>query len=407
MRTRLIMVAAVVATSLVVVAGANASVAGAAGGGRPTYTVGVLADLTGPGSSTNHSLPQGVYAGIKLARAEGYDIRAVVADTGTSPSQVLTAAQKLVDVDHVFAVIAASGVLFGATPFLTAHGIPVLGWSEDGPEWLTSKNMFSPGGPTDTVKVATTLGLFMQREGVTSAGFVGYGYVLSAEAAESQAASAREEGIKVGYLDTTFPLGSTNVQPLALAIKNDGVNGISGVVEPNAALALIVSLHEEDVALKAAVLFTGYGGDLEQGGTAALLAAQGVYFAVAFEPFELHTAATERFARYLKAIGIPGDPTFAEYMGYTSVDLLVHGLERAGAHPTQAGVIKALNGLKDYNAAGLLGTHTFNVGARTPVTAGVDNCLWFTKLVGRTFQLIPGAEPLCGAPVPGVTVASS
>lgn len=90
-------------------------------------------------------------------------------------------------------------------------------------------------------------------------------------------------------------------------------------------------------------------------------------------------------------------------MGYTSVDLLVHGLERAGGHPTQAKVIRALNRLKGYDATGLLGSHTLDVGARTPVPSGVDNCLWFTRLEGRTFELVKGAEPLCGKLIPGIT----
>lgn len=101
-------------------------------------------------------------------------------------------------------------------------------------------------------------------------------------------------------------------------------------------------------------------------------------------------------------MGVDTDPTFAEYQGYLSVDLLVHGLERAGPNPTRARLIAALNGIKSYDAAGLLGSHTLDVGARTPVPSGVDNCLWFVRLSGRRFQLVPGAEPLCGSQIPGI-----
>jgi len=268
--------------------------------------------------------------------------------------------------------------------------------------------MFSPEGPSDTTKVATTLGEFLKMEGVTNLGSVGYDYFLSAEAAESDADSAKVAGLKVGYLNTTFPLGSTNVQPLALAMKDAGVNGFVGPLEPNADLGLIVALRQLNIDLKAAVLFTGYGGDLEQGGSSTLQSAQGVYFALPFEPVELRTPATQRMERALRAAGVAsGDPTFAEYIGYTSVDLLLHGIEAAGANATQAGVIKSLNGLKAYDAAGLLGVHHFDLGARTPVTAGVANCLWFTKLVGTSFQLVPGAEPLCGSRVRGMVVPAA
>jgi ABC-type branched-subunit amino acid transport system substrate-binding protein len=386
--------------------GTGTSGTGTAASGR-TYTIGVLSDVTGPAASVNGSTSSGVQAGIKLAARDGYTIKEVVADTGTSPTQALTAAQKLVEQDNVLAVVAGSAVTFAAAPWLTSHGVPVLGWSEDGPEWLTSRNMFSPGGPSDPAKAATTLGKFLKMVDVTNLAVAGYGYVLSTEGALSFADSARAGGVKVGYLNGSVPLGTTNVQPLALAMKSAGVNGFVGLLEPNAALLTIQSLRQEGVALKAGVLFTGYGGDLQQAGPGAEAAANGVYFPMQFEPVELHTAATEQLQEDLRSVGVTTDPTFAEYMGYLSVDLLVHGLEKAGANATQANLIAALNGIGNYDAAGLLATHSLNVGARTPVPAGVDNCLWFTKLVGTTFQLVPGAEPVCGTLIPGIDHSNS
>lgn len=391
-----------VALLLVGAACGSASSASTSGAGGHVYTIGVLTDLTGAAASVNGSSPLGVQAGIKLAGRDGYRIKEVVADTGTNPGQVLTAAQDLVEQDHVFAVIAISAVTFTAAPWLTSHGIPVLGWSEDGPEWLTSRNMFSPGGPSDPAKGATTLTKFMKMVGVTNLGVVGYGYSLSAEGVKSFADAARDGGLKVGYENTTVPLGSTNVQPLALAMKSAGVNGLIGLLEPNASLLTVQALRQQGVDLKGAVLFTGYGGELRQAGPGALAAANGVYFALQFEPVGLHTAATEQFQKDLQSVGVTSVPTFAQYMGYLSVDLLVHGLQKAGSAPTQASLITALNGIKSYNAAGLLGDISLNVGARTPVPAGVDNCLWFDRESGSSYQLVPGAEPVCGTLVPSI-----
>jgi branched-chain amino acid transport system substrate-binding protein len=382
--------------------GASPSGGTSPSGGGHTYTIGVLADVTGPGASVNGSSSSGVQAGIKLAARDGYTVKMIVADTGTSPSQALTAAQQLVEQDNVEAVVAESAVTFGAAPWLAAHGVPVLGWSEDGPEWLTDRNMFSPGGPSDPAKAATTLGKFFKMVGVTNLAVVGYGYVLSSEGAKSFADSAKQAGVKVGYLNDTVPLGTTDVQPLVLAMKSAGANGFTGLLEPNAALLTIQALRQQGVHLKAGVLFTGYGGDLQQAGSGAEAAANGVYFPLQFEPVELHTSATEQLQKDLASVGVTTDPTFAEYVGYLSVDLLVHGLEKAGADPTQADLIKALNGIDPYDAAGLLTGHTLNVGARTPVPSGVDNCLWFTRLNGTKFQLVPGAEPVCGSLIPGI-----
>jgi ABC-type branched-subunit amino acid transport system substrate-binding protein len=409
MRSRLSAAVATLVLSLTLVAcgGSSGATSGTNSGtgnstGGHTYTVGVLADVTGPGASVNGSAEVGVQAGVKLAARDGYTVKTIVADTGTSPTQALTAAQKLVEEDNVVAVVSESAVAFGAAPWLTAHGVPVLGWSEDGPEWLTSRNMFSPGGPSDPAKAATTLGKFFKMVGVTNLAVVGYGYVLSAEGAKSFADSAKQAGVKVGYLNDTVPLGTTDVQPLVLAMKNAGVNGFIGLLEPNAALLTIQGLRQQGVDLKAGVLFTGYGGDLQQAGSGAEAAANGIYFPLQFEPVEMHTAATQQLQKDLASVGVRTDPTFAEYMGYLSVDLLIHGLQKTGANPTQADLIKALNAIDGYDATGLLSSHTLNVGARTPVPSGVDNCLWFTRLNGASFELVQGAEPVCGSLIPGI-----
>jgi branched-chain amino acid transport system substrate-binding protein len=123
------------------------------GGTGKTYTIGLLTDVTGPGSVTGASTPKGVAAGIGLASQEGYKIKYVVADTGSSPSGALTAAQTLVEQDHVFAVIAISGLTFSASNYLTSQNIPVVGAAIDASEWITSKNMFSVIGTQNFTKV--------------------------------------------------------------------------------------------------------------------------------------------------------------------------------------------------------------------------------------------------------------
>jgi ABC-type branched-subunit amino acid transport system substrate-binding protein len=381
-----------------------AAVTSASASAKHTYTIGILGDLTGLGASSNKTIVQGVEAGIVLAKEDGFNIKYVVGDTETS--NALSAAQKLVDEDHVFAVIACSSVTLTASRFLTSEGIPVIGAAEDGPEWITSLNMFSVFGPIDTTKVATTAGLFFKKEGVTNVGAVGYSISpLSAEATEAAGVSAQHAGLKAGYINSNFPFGSTNVQPVALAMKAAGVNGVTASVEPNTGYALITALRQVGANIKAVLLATGYGGDLLQAGPGAIQAAQNVYFLSSFEPIEMHTAATEQFTKILKKVGINEDPTYAEYIGYTSIALLDQGLKAAGSNPTQPKLIRALAGIKSFNAVGLFGNRSLNLGQRTNIAIGVDNCYWVTKLSGSKFLLVPGADPICGSIIPGKTVA--
>ena len=155
------------------------------------------------------------------AEKQGYKIKYVMADSQTNPTAVQAAAKKLVTQDHVDVVLAASALFFGAAPYLTATGVPVVGFAQDGPEWLTSKNMFPNSGKTDTTKVATTYGKLAKDLGATTIGAVGYSISpSSAESAKGAGVSAEAVGLKVGYINSSFTFGSTDVQPLALAMKN-------------------------------------------------------------------------------------------------------------------------------------------------------------------------------------------
>jgi branched-chain amino acid transport system substrate-binding protein len=131
-------------------------------------------------------------------------------------------------------------------------------------------------------------------------------------------------------------------------------------------------------------------------------AAQGAYTVSSYEPMEMHTAATERFANALKTVGVSGDPSPSEYNGYVDVALLVRGLRGAGQSPTHASLISSLTSIHNFDGAGLWGNNiTINLASRAPTAfGGPGNCGWVTKVVGSGFQLVPGADPICGPFLP-------
>ncbi|MFZ0667540.1 MAG: ABC transporter substrate-binding protein, partial [Acidimicrobiales bacterium] len=319
-----------------------------------SVSIGVLTDLTGPAAGEYATAVDGIKAGIGVAATEGYNIKYVVGDTTTSPSGALSAAQQMVEEDHVQAVIAISALTFSASDYLTAQGVPVVGAAIDGSEWLSPKssNMFSVIGNQDFTKVTTTTGLFMKSQGVTNLGSLGYSVSpSSAAAARAAAVSVQQQGIKAGYVNDTFAFGSTNVEPVALAMKSAGVNGMVADTDSNTVFALVAALKDLNVNLKVALLPTGYGGDLLNAGQTAIQAAQGDDFLSYFEPVEMHTAATEALQNALaRYAGVKDDPTFAEYLAYLSVLGLVQGLKGAGTNPTSAAIINSLSHITDYTA---------------------------------------------------------
>ncbi|MBL7488782.1 ABC transporter substrate-binding protein [Frankia sp. AgB1.9] len=411
-RRRTAFAAGLSAAAVLLAAGCGSSSAGGAAGGGTTgpatqkITIGIIADLTGAAASPNKSVVAGVKAGTYYAARNGYTIKYVVGDTATNPASTLALAQKFVTQDHVFAVIANSALLFTAASYLTAHNVPVIGASADGPEWITSKNMFSIWGPLQTTKVATTQGKFLKLMGVTNLADVAYSLPIASEAGEGTAVSAQVAGVKVGYLNTKVTLGS-DVAPLVLAMKDAGVDGLVAQMSPDAAFAIVKGLRDQGVNLKVALLPTGYGGDLLQAGPGALQSAQNVYFLSGYELMEMQTPATKQFAADLKSAGTTTAPTYAMYNGYVSVGLLVAGLKAAGANPTPASLITGLGTIHKWNALGLYGSHTVDINDRENVVSGADNCQWIAKLQGSVFKAVPNATPICGDVVPGRTVAPS
>jgi branched-chain amino acid transport system substrate-binding protein len=372
-------------------------------GNGKTYTVGVLSDITGPGATNAFTIPKGVQAGIGRAAREGYKIKYVVVDTGTSPTNALTGAQKLVEQDHVFAVIANSALTFAAAPYLKSKGIPVIGAAVDAGEWVTNPNMFSIIGTQDYNKVYSMFGQFFKGVGVTNLASLGYSISPSSSlSAKGAAASVEQYGIKVGYLNAQFPFGGTNTGPSVLAMKSAGVDGFSGAIETNTVFAIINDLRNAGVTVKS-LMATGYGGDLVQGGPGAVQSAQGVYFLTSFQPVEMNTAATQQIQSDLKQYaGVTTAPTFAEYQGYVSIDAFVQGLKAAGANPTQASLINAMLGMTAYNGAGLWGDKTLSFAmADRGKASGIQNCWWITQFQGTTFHLVSGMDPLCGKVLPG------
>jgi ABC-type branched-subunit amino acid transport system substrate-binding protein len=388
--------------------GPSSSSEAGGGGTETTVKIGVLTDITGPGASGNKTTVEGVKAGAVYAARQGYKIQYVVGDSATNPATILSAAQKLVTLDHVAAVIGFGAVTFGATTYLAAQHIPVIGAAQDGPEWQTLKNTFAITGAINQQIVSTTNGDFFKSQGVTNVGSLGYGISpLSAESAKGTAESAKHAGLKVGYVNANFPFGSTDVQPVALAMKSGGVDGFTSATDPNTSFALITALRQAGVDLKAALLPTGYGSDTTQAGPGALSAAQNVFFGLQYEPIEMQTAATKQFASDLKSAGVTTQATLAEYHGYASVGLLVQALKAVNGKATPATIQTALESVHSWDGLGLFGGRKIDINDRSANPGGVDNCTWVTKLEGSKFTLVKGSDPICGSVIQGVTISAS
>jgi branched-chain amino acid transport system substrate-binding protein len=363
-----------------------------ASGGTGTYKLGVLYDATGPAAQPD--APKGVQAYVNYVNGtggvNGAKLSMVSVDTGSSPAGALAAAQKLVQQDHVYAMVALSSFFYGAQPFLLQNHIPVVGLGFDGPEWNDPKqtNMFSYE-VLDYNNVFSTIGEFFKSQGVTGCATIGYSDSPSATAsAKGLGISCEKAGLKNSSIQLV-KFNTTDVGPLALAIQKSGADGLYLPVEPSTGFAVASVLQQLGAHMKSIVFPIGYGGDLLSS-PAGVKAAQGYTFFSAGAPTELNTPATQLQEKWLNTAGVQGDPTFGEQIGWLSSAIFAAGMKAVGANASQTDFIKGLRAVKGFTAGGLLAPPTdFSVYSPT------QQCSYAVKLTGKKFVPLSD-KPFCG-----------
>jgi hypothetical protein len=97
-------------------------------------------------------------------------------------------------------------------------------------------------------------------------------------------------------------------------------------------------------------------------------------------------------------------PTLFQYETWAGADLMIKGLEMAGANPTRATVIKDLRSIKNYTANGLLPKpidYATNFG-HDPA----EQCVWVLRAEEKGF-VAASPQPVCGTDIKGTSSASS
>jgi branched-chain amino acid transport system substrate-binding protein len=375
-------------------------------GGHRTAEVGLITSATGVGAAGLSTFEKGVQARLSaLNTAGGVDgttVKWVVADDQSTAAGALTAAHQLVQSDRVTAVLSLSLYSFAIEPFLKQQGIPLIGAAIDSSEWTdpANSNAFAfTGRQSFSTEPSTSFyGDFLKSQGVTRLGVAAEEASPSSDGVAAVAIkSAEAAGISVAYEDVHVPIGSTNVGPIVLGMKQAHVDGVILPMTPATNFTIIAGLKQAGVPLKATVLATGYGGDLFAV-PAVVQLAQGVDFGTIAVPLEDQTQATKTMASNLSSYsGVTGDPTFAEYMGYLAGVMYTAALTAAGGNPAAGKLLSALKGMKNYNAEGLFAAK-FSPGDFTgiPGALGPGECFYMLKLTGNRFVPITGANPLCG-----------
>ncbi|SEG88503.1 substrate-binding protein [Thermomonospora echinospora] len=379
----------------------------ATGSDGSTLKIGVLTSLSGSASASFTGVESAVKARLAAYKEESdackVDFQVVAADDTSTPQGALTATQKLVRQDKVFAVLPVSSFFFGAGQYAGTQAKQTLfagpGF-DGGPQWLNKdyRNLFNAMGSNDYDNVASTMGEYWKSIGGTKAAAVSFETRSSSSAALASVQSAEHAGLQRGYVNVKVPFGTKDVGPLVLGIKESGADVLYLPVTPETAFAIVAGLKQAGLKMKSVLLATGYGADLLKS-EPAVQAAQGLGFVTSTAPVEISTPGGQAMVAGLKKhAGMRTDlPSFSEQMGWLAADLLLHGLKKSGCGTSQAKVIDALRASKDWDANGLspepIDFSSYGVLAGSH---GGGNCFYVSILKGTKFEPDPKAKPVCG-----------
>ncbi len=380
---------------------------------KAPITLALITSLTGEAGPQFADTPLGFKARIAMQNAEGgvngHKIIPLVIDDQTSPSEDPIAVQDAIS-KGAFGIVADSPLFFEGAKYPQQAGIPVTGGSFDGPEWGEQPytNMFAAdtGSVDPKYPVSTGIGKLLKSLGGTVVASYGYGISpSSARSAEGTADSFVHAGGKIGVLDTSVPFGSVAFSSAALYAKQKNVDTIYAGMDNNSNFALATALKQAGVKTKAVVFPTGFLPAVVNSPSWKDL--QGDYFDSEFRPVQVPDAATKQLTEALqKYEGRPPSqfPDFNIYESWLGADLMIKGLELAGANPTRANVIKDLRNVKSYNGNGLLPSsidYSTIFGHDLPQLCG-----WYMKAEAKAF--VPtSTQPLCGHDLPGTSTATS
>ena len=338
----------------------HVSSGGAAPGVTPTeINVGSIANITGPLSSDFAPVVNGVQAYFSMINAEGgvagrhINLAFQTDDQGSSTTD-LTVAQKLVEQDHVFAVVGVGTPFFGGATYLASQGTPTFGYVVSS-DWSNKPTLFGDfSSVLDFAAGAPGDGYIAQQLGAQSIGVIAYGVPQSAAACQAAATGMRGFGLNVSFVDLNFPFGGDATAD-TLQMKAHNVDLMFSCLDVTGSVAFARAINQNGLTMHQ-LWFNGYDrGTLDQ--YAPIMT--GVYLGLQHVPFE----AALRFPGVY-----PGLTTYIQQMqkyqpkytysetaldGWVAAAQFVAGLKAVGKNLTQKRLVAAINAEKAFTGDGL------------------------------------------------------
>jgi branched-chain amino acid transport system substrate-binding protein len=374
-------------------AGGSASACATPGITAHRVNLGVLFPNSGPFASTFEGFRGAVDARIAVQNdkggVHGRSITYDWADDGAGTNANLIGARTLVEQKNDFGIIEGSTNEQGSAPYLAQHGVPLTGV---GPStvWSSYSNAFSWTALSSPTKITTAWGQAAQQRGGTKVAVLSVVFIPSSQQlAQALATSMQANGLRVVYQNLQLSQ-TTNLAELAATVAQSHADVVTGVLSPQIWAALAPALRAAGATIKMSIFPNGY----DQASLAQLGAAQaGTDFGLVTAPFELNLPADRAYlsamAAYAPQVSPPQNQLALD--GWLATDLMIRGLQEAGACPTRQSFTAALR-KTTYNGDGLVNPPANLADYRTP-----SRCLYIVQVSpdGGSYQP-QSTQPLCG-----------
>jgi branched-chain amino acid transport system substrate-binding protein len=275
-------------------------------------------------------------------------------DDQGSPTVDLTVAQKLVEQDHVFAVVGVGTPFFGAANYLAQQGTPTFGYVVS-TDWADKPTLFGTYGSVLAFSTAGPGDAYSAEQlGAKSIAVVAYGVPQSAAACQAALTGMRGFGLNVTFSDLNLVYGA-DPSPAVLQMKNDNVDMLYSCLDVNGNVAFARAISQNGLNINQ-VWFNGYDRSTLQQYAPIM---QGVYFGLQHVPFEAAVAypgvypGLETYIREMQKYQPSSTYDEVALDGWVSAALFVSGLKAVGRNLTQKKLVAAINAETSFTGDGL------------------------------------------------------
>ncbi|MEW6529957.1 MAG: ABC transporter substrate-binding protein [Thermodesulfobacteriota bacterium] len=333
--------------------------------------IGGVVDLSGPIAFMGKGVARGAGTYFKYINdqggVQGRKINYLVEDDGYSPPKAVAAAKKLIDRDEVFCMfmVLGSAQSLAMYPLLEKAGVPLV----------------QPATQNSHIADPPKKYLFLADPNYVTQAKLGIEYALDELKIKSpkvgmiyqddEPGHDYRDGVKLAckqykldlVADVPYKRGTVDFSSHVAKLKDTGADLVmmwTLVREPAGILKEATKVEYKPVWVTATPSTDNMV--LQIAGDAAF-SGKGFYgtaIAYMFEPN--YPPADEVFKIWPKYNG-DAKPTFYDWYGWGCAKILVEGLNKAGANPTRAGLIKALETFTDYKT-GVFGPITWRADKR-------------------------------------------